>query len=376
MRRGGQDQVKLRGGWIVASFAALAASATAGESATKTHNVVLVTTDGLRPEEVFTGADEALLNKKDGGVADVDGLRREFWRPTAEARREALLPFVWGKIAREGQLFGNAVKGSAARVTNGKNFSYPGYNELLAGFADPRIDSNAKRPNPNATVLEWLNAKPSYRGRVTAFTSWDVFPFILNRDRSGLLVNAGWEPIVEPTGPEALLNRLMAGTFHVWENSRYDGITAEAAMEHLRTKKPRVLYISLGETDEFAHEGRYDHYLHAAHRFDAFLARLWQALQADAEYRDRTSLLISTDHGRGPAPEGWKHHGAKVEGAEKIWIGVIGPDTPALGERAEIGPVTQSQVAATLAAFLGEDYRAEVPKAAEPIRDVLAPLER
>jgi hypothetical protein len=34
--------------------------------------------------------------------------------------------------------------------------------------------------------------------------------------------------------------------------------------------------------------------------------------------------------------------------------------------------VTQSQIAATLAAFLGENYVADVPKAGKPIDDVLA----
>jgi hypothetical protein len=50
----------------------------------------------------------------------------------------------------------------------------------------------------------------------------------------------------------------------------------------------------------------------------------------------------------------------------------LGPDTPALGEREMAGPITESQVAATVAALLGEDYDAAVPRAGTPIRDVLA----
>ena len=65
----------------------------------------------------------------------------------------------------------------------------------------------------------------------------------------------------------------------------------------------------------------------------------------------------------------WKHHGAKVRGAQNIWIAVLGPATPALGERANAESVTQAQVAATVAALLGEDYRASVPAAAPPIGD-------
>ena len=40
------------------------------------------------------------------------------------------MPFLWSVIARQGQIYGNRDKGSPAKVANGKNFSYPGYNEF------------------------------------------------------------------------------------------------------------------------------------------------------------------------------------------------------------------------------------------------------
>lgn len=338
-----------------------------------TRNVVLVTTDGLRWQEVFRGAEESLLNKKDGGVANVEALRQEFWRDGAEARREALMPFMWKTIAREGQLYGNADKGSKARVTNGKNFSYPGYNELLTGAPDPRIDSNDKFDNPNVSVLEWLNRKPEYQGKVAAVGSWDLFPYILNVKRSGLSVNAGWEALAGDSLNESqkLLNRMMLKSHRLWENCRNDVFTFPVALETLKLKTPRVLYVSFGDTDEYSHGGRYDQYLKSAHDFDADLKHLWDELQSRPEYRGTTTLIVTTDHGRGDPPRGWRDHGAKTEGSEAIWIGVLGPDTPALGERKDTAAVTQSQVAATVSAFLGHDYPAAVPAAAPPIAEAI-----
>jgi hypothetical protein len=340
---------------------------------TKTQNVILVTSDGLRWQEVFGGADGQLMNKKAGGVDDVKALEAEFWRETPEQRREALLPFVWGEIAKKGQLFGNADRGAEAKVTNGMNFSYPGYNEIVTGKPDPRIDSNDKIPNPNVNVFEWLNGKDAFRGRVVDFDSWDVFPFILNRDRSGLLVNAGHETVDgdDLSEGQRLVNRLIRETPAMWEGVRYDALTYHAGLEYLKQNKPRVIYFGLGETDEFAHEGRYDRYLHAANRVDSYLRELWETAQAMPEYRDRTTLIVTTDHGRGDAPDGWKHHGAKTEGSQRIWIGVLGPDTRPLGERQNVETVTQSQIAATLARLLGEDYNAFAPDAGQPIRSVL-----
>ena len=358
--------------WLGAGLLAAAAAAPApAPRSRQTANVILITTDGLRGQEVFTGAEERLI-AKESGVTEPDALRREFWRETPEARREALLPFLWTVVAREGQLYGNAARGSWARVTNGHNFSYPGYNELLSGAADSRIDSNDKRPNPNVTVLEWLNGREAYRGRVAAFCSWDVFPFIINRERSGVLVNAGWDPVADRGRSDlAMLNRLLADTTPAADGVRHDSFTFAAALEHLRAEKPRVLYLGLGETDDWAHAGRYDRYLESAHRFDRFVGELWQELQRTEGYRGRTSLVITTDHGRGTGPEDWKSHGEKIPASQNIWIAVLGPDTPASGERTNVDPVTQSQVAPTVAALLGEAYRAPGPGAAAPIAGAL-----
>jgi len=340
---------------------------------TKTRNILLVTSDGLRWQEVFGGADPALTNKENGGVADPVVLKKDFGGGTPEIRRRLLMPFVWDVIAKQGQLFGNAQAGSEVKVTNGKNFSYPGYNEIFTGAADPAIDSNDKLPNRNVSVFEWLNGRDEFRGRVAAFGSWDVFPYILNQSRSKVAVVAGWEPLSGEgvTGEEIMIGRLLTETPRLWADCCYDCFTFRAAFEYVKRQRPRILYIGLGETDEFAHSGQYDQYLRSARRVDDYLRLLWEKLQSMPDYRDTTTLIVTADHGRGNAPLEWKSHGADIAGSERIWIAVIGPDTPALGERTNHEPLTQGQVAATLAALLGLDYRSFAPKAAPPIDAVL-----
>lgn len=335
-------------------------------------NVIFVMTDGLRWQEVFRGANQSLLNQRHDGV-DPAELRRRFWRPTNEQRREALMPFLWSVIARDGQIIGNQDRGSVARVTNGFNFSYPGYNEALCGLADPRIDENAKKDNPNRNVLEWLNAKPAYHDRVAAFCSWDVFPWILNVHRSGLLVNAGYMPYPgERIGPEmTLFNRLSRESPQLGESTRYDAFTFQAARHYLIERRPRVLYVSFDETDEQGHCARYDRILDDAHKVDGYIRELWDLLQTMPQYKGRTTLIFTTDHGRGAGPVNWQDHGKAIPESQYIWIAVLGPDTPALGERTDTRMITQSQIAASVAAFLGEDYRAAVPAAAPPIAEVL-----
>ena len=357
--------------WIRLWCAVAATAALAGAAERRVENVIFVMTDGLRWQEVFNGAEAALIDKDRGGVGDVEALRKAFWRETPEARREALMPFLWSVIAKQGQVWGNRNAGSEASVTNGFNFSYPGYNETLTGFADPRVKSNDKIPNPNVTVFEWLNGKPAFRGKVAAFGSWDVFPFIFNAERAGFLVNAGYDPLTAaPVTPRiALLNRVKADT-RVWDGEAYDSFLFHTALEYVKLHKPRVLFVGLGDTDEWAHAGKYDLYLQSAHRADAYLKELWDMVQGMKEYRGKTALVFTPDHGRGEGPQ-WKSHGEKVPDSKNIWLSFMGPEIKPLGERKNVPGVTQSQIAATLAALLGEDYAAATPRAGKAIPDVV-----
>ena len=143
----------------------------------KTRNVVLIVSDGLRWQEIFTGADPTLMNSEHGGIwADPVALKREFWREDVAQRRQALFPFLWSTIAKQGQIFGNQAKGSIARVTNGMAFSYPGYNEMLTGHPDPKIDRNEFGPNPNVTVFEWLNRMPEFQRQSCSLRDMECVP--------------------------------------------------------------------------------------------------------------------------------------------------------------------------------------------------------
>jgi hypothetical protein len=360
-------------GLALAALTILASAAGADAEKTKTANLLIVTTDGLRWQEVFGGADEALMNRGRGGVQNLEQLRKEFWRDTPEERRLALMPFTSSVIAKNGQLYGNRWKGSNARITNGLNFSYPGYSEIFCGVADSRINSNEKKANPNLNVLEWLDSKVEYKGRVAVFTSWSVFPYVLNASRNHLPINSGQQVLtgIPATERIRLLNELITEAPLFGEETRNDALTFRAAVEYLLTKKPRVLYVAFDQTDEQGHAGRYDHLLGCARKVDGFVQHLWEAMQSMPEYRGKTSLVFTTDHGRGDPPVEWKNHSRTTPTADAVWVGFLGPDTPALGERTDVPEVRHTQLAATLAALLGEDFRPAVPAAGKVIADAI-----
>jgi hypothetical protein len=287
--------------------------------------------------------------------------------PKKEGRREALMPFLWRDVALRGQIFGDAARGSATRLTNGLWFSYPGYSEMLTGAADPTVDSNDKIPNPNLNVFEFLNGRPAFRGRVETLGSWDVLPSILNASRGKLPVNVAPVPFERPlNATQRTLNAIGADMPAYWDGERFDAVTMQAALETLRTRRPRVMYVLLGDTDEWAHERRYDLYLDLVNKSDRFIRTLWEAAQAMPEYRGRTALVVATDHGRGATAEDWTDHGKKVPVAERVWVAVMGPGVKALGVREGV-ETTLGQVASTIASLLGEDFRSARPAAAGPL---------
>jgi phosphopentomutase/2,3-bisphosphoglycerate-independent phosphoglycerate mutase family metalloenzyme len=362
-----RERGRLAFGLLVAS-AVLTASLFRDEhlrARTPARNVVIVTIDGLRWQEVFGGAASEYFKKDSKGQPG--DAEKQFMRATPDERRAVVMPFMWNVVAKQGQIFGDPAKQSLSHVTNDLWFSYPGYNEMFSGAADPRVDSNDKVPNPNVTVLEWLNSRKGFVGRVAAFGAWDVLPFILNTPRSHLPVGSGFSPVTEPTtARQREINELARDLPAFWSYGPVDAPIVYAALDHLRTRQPRVLYIMLGEGDEWAHQGRYDLYLDATVRADRFIERIWNTLQSAPAYTGNTTLLLTTDHGRGATTSDWTDHGREVPAAERTWMAAIGPDIPPLGVREHV-TVTTAQLAATIAAVVGEDFRAAAPNAAPPL---------
>lgn len=353
-------------------------------------NLVVVTIDGLRWQEVFRGLDHNLANNTEfsARAEQLESLFGTAENSTAgvakegsESPAEKLMPFFHGTIAKQGQLYGNRDQGDCMQVSNPWYFSYPGYNEILTGKPDPAIDTNGKIANPNVTFLEWLNQQTAFRGKVYAFGSWDVFPYIINEERSGVPVNAGFEPASgkKLTAMEKLLNQLQQEIPSPWKTVRLDAFTHHFALEQIKKTKPRVVYIAYGETDDFAHDGHYDQYVLAAHRTDAFIAELWQTLQSMGHYRDNTNLIVTTDHGRGSHADDWQHHASKasidgymkslatfkegIVGSNNVWFAAMGPDIQPGNTMPEATCASSSNIAATAIATLGLDWNRVSPAA-------------
>jgi len=338
----------------------------------KAKNIVLISLDGYRWQEIFQGADSILIFDKKYRKQDSTALFSKYWAKSNEERRKKLMPFFWNTIAQKGQLYGNRAMGNLVNVKNKFWFSYPGRSETLCGYYDPQINSNSYPNNPNENVLEFLNKQKGFEGKVVTFASWDAVSRIVNRDRNKMLVNIPGEKVVSADLTEAqkLANEQQ---FFLPESFgpeiRFDVHTYAMTESYILANHPRVVHIDFADPDNFGHAGQYDSFLDAGHYLDAMIGNLWSVMQHDPFYKDNTVFMIYPDHGRGVGSH-WTGHGTSAPHSNETWLAVIGSGIISKGEMKETGQIYQDQVAQTAAQLLGFTFSANHP-VAEPVKTIV-----
>lgn len=328
--------------------------------ARKTENLIVIGWDGVRWQEVFTGVDSAIMNDRTYTKRS-SAMRSELWDNDPAIRRRKLLPFFWDTISVRGQLYGNRLLGNKVDVANRWHVTLAGFTETLIGFADSAVNGNHSVPEKNTNVLEFINNRPAYKGKVAVFATSKLYDNILNVKRSGLMINCDSEEVAKPGAAFQLLNQEQRLSPQIF-GERLDLVTYFQAREYLKEYHPRVLYINFSEPDNYAHVGSYDWYISTVQGQERLIADLWNYIQSIPQYKDKTTLLISNDHGRGDKiKRQWTDHGPGIADSKEIFVLAMGPDMPPLGEMNTDMQLYQGQIAATLAKFLGLDYTAEHP---------------
>ena len=339
----------------------------------KPTHIILITADGLRWQEVFHGIDDSLMKEKTAGMQDASALRDRLWKASPEERRKALMPFFWNTLVPSGIVLGNATRGSEMRVTNRYRVSYPGYSEILTGRAqDETIHGNDKIQNPLPTLLDMVRDQWKLRPRdVALFASWDHFAFIGTQKPGSVTINAGYSKLEQPMASAKMtaLNEEQFRAMTPWDSARHDYFTFAMGFEYLKTARPRALYLAFDETDDWAHDHRYDLVLQMASEFDRYLEQLWNWVERDPEYRGTTLLVVTCDHGRGSTLTDWNSHSRNVEGADKIWALFVGPGVARTGEAANAPAAYQKDITPTILSLAGLEQ--PPPGAGSPIPMVL-----
>ncbi|MFT3743193.1 MAG: hypothetical protein QM785_02760 [Pyrinomonadaceae bacterium] len=335
----------------------------------KIENVILITLDGARTQEIFGGLDSDIFRSVNKNF-EKTAAYKNYNAATAGERRERLMPFFWGTLLKNhGSIAGNRELKSSVQTTNKLFFSYPGYSEILTGEAhDDVIKSNGHPQNPYPSFLDFLTRKLGKGPNAVAeFSSWDAFMRIATNKPGSFVVNAAYETYPTKNAEIYELFRLQSEVLAPWPSVRHDYFTFKLAMAHMKEFQTRAIHIGFDETDDYAHDKNYERVLDALHKTDVWLNELWTFIENDPRYRGKTALIITTDHGRGNSTKDWSDHGEDVPEAQNIWMAFAVPGVKHRGEWKNTEPVYQNQIAATLCRLMGFDYSENNSNAGKPV---------
>jgi hypothetical protein len=99
--------------------------------------------------------------------------------------------------------------------------------------------------------------------------------------------------------------------------------------ESMDRAHPRFVLVSFPETDRKARTGNREEYLGSLQQIDRIISLLWKRLQSDSFYKNTTTLLVTSDHGRhDDAHGGFQRYGDACEGCTHVVLLAVGPRFP------------------------------------------------
>lgn len=235
----------------------------------KTQNVIFINTDGLRYEDGF-------------------------------GKNAQNMPHVWNDLRPNGAICTNI-------WNNGTTYTAPGHATCITGSWQYEPNNGRIRPS-SPTIFEYyrkqFNAKPEdaliLPGKGNCWhLNYSLFPGF-------------GRPY------EAPLYALGAN----------DDDIVKVLKERMSTQKPRLVYAILPHIDSSGHVDEYSKYEETIKHADSLIWDIWNSIQADPFYKDKTTMVVTTDHGRHSTgvKDGYKSHGDACEGCRKIYALMIGPD--------------------------------------------------
>jgi hypothetical protein len=288
----------------------------------RTRNVIIVTIDGVRWQEIFGGIDVARARNAGMSACDVvDGAE--------------LTPNLHRHFAAGGVVIG--APGYGEMVASGPNFvSLPGYEEIFTGRASTSCTSNSCDHIAETTLVDELRDELQLSvEQVAVITSWRTIERAAALDDRAITVSAGRHGgatrdhvRVSGRASRTLDEAADADAYPGWFDYRQDRYTAALALDYLVARRPRFMFLGLGDTDEYAHRRNYGGYVSALRAADEIIGQLMETLAGLGEYGTETTVMVTTDHGRAA---NFADHGGGAPESRRVWLFAAGGAVPALG---------------------------------------------
>ena len=282
--------------------------------------VIVVALDGARFREIFAGTDPELS-------------RRQNLPEERQKNAPQLMPHLHALITGAGAALGAPGHGASISASGPDFLSLPGYSEIFSGRRVTSCRDNGCQGSGAPSIADELAEAPA-AWKTAVVTSWpDIARVASNSDR--VAISAGRHAgrtrsrFQRDRSVRTALER--AEPTPPWpghDDFRRDRFTAELALAYLKAEQPDFMFVGLGETDEFAHQGDYAGYLDALGDADRYIGELSAALDQRAAHGIDTALFVTADHGRAA---GFREHGRAFPESARVWLVAAGSAIEARG---------------------------------------------
>jgi predicted AlkP superfamily pyrophosphatase or phosphodiesterase len=237
-------------------------------------------------------------------VIIIDGARySETWGDTTHQ----YMPFLHNNLSKCGTIYNRF-------YNNGPTYTLAGHVSVTTGIYQ-EIDNSGKE----------LPKLPSYIQKYN-------FTTLSEKERSWIIASKDKLEVLSNTLDTTYFNKNMpsanCGINGLGSGYRTDSITFKVLMETLSIKNPRLVLVNFSEPDYFGHGNNWEKYIQSIKNADQYIYRIWEFIQTDSFYKDKTALFVTNDHGRhlDGVADGFVSHGDGCEGCRHLMFYASGPN--------------------------------------------------
>ncbi len=238
--------------------------------AQKTNHVVIVVLDGARYSETFGDSFHTYI------------------------------PAMWNTLRPLGTIY-------TSYYNNGRTQTNPGHASILSGVWQ-YIANDGSEYSKSPSIFEYYRKQRN----APAADCWVA----LGKNKLNVLANSTLSDYGSTYGASVRTSSEEANDLLAYDNIRYV----------LTNHRSRITISNFPKIDIEGHAGSWENYLGGIKWADTLVASLWKFIQADSVLKNKTTMIVTNDHGRHTTD--FVNHGDGCDGCRHILLMILGPDTP------------------------------------------------
>ncbi len=197
---------------------------------------------------------------------------------------------------------------------NGTTATVPGHTAIATGFYQVIENDGTATPEKPSFFQHWLAKSKEDSTKAWVITTKDKLEVLSD------CIQPEWKGRNRPS--------TNCGVAGLGTGYRNDDVTFNKAKSILAANHPRLVLINFKQPDAAGHARDSAGYLKGIIDTDNYVYLLWQQLQGDNFYKDKTTMIVTNDHGRHTAgyKNGYITHGDTCDGCKHIELFAMGPD--------------------------------------------------